>query len=71
MNATITHHDPEVEEMAKEMPIRKDLAKMELDSDPETAKAQLLIRQAVPIPLHEMLANQIQDWLWSLLKKKK
>lgn len=64
MNAI--HSDPSVIEMATELPMRRDLAKRPLDANRDIAQAQLLMRQAVPLPLHEILVNKIKGLLKSV-----
>jgi|GEM_PF-2647138 len=49
------HKYPKIVEMYKEMPMRPDLKKLPLHQDSCIAEDQLLIRQAVPIPLFEQI----------------
>lgn len=64
-----THANPHIREMIDELPMRKDLAEMPLDKNAEIAEAQLIIRQAVPIPLHETLIKKLKGMLASIFDK--
>lgn len=67
MNAV--HSDPQIVEMAHELPMRKDLARMPLSEDPNIARDQLLMRQSVPLNLHEILVKKIKDLFNSVFHK--
>jgi hypothetical protein len=64
---TASHSNPHITAMIKELPMRSDLEKMPLDSDPEIAAAQLLIRQAVPVPQYKKLMVKIRALVKSML----
>ena len=64
---TTSHHDPRITAMIQELPMRSDLSEMPLAQDTETAEAQLLIRQAVPVPMHETLITRIKALVKSML----
>lgn len=49
------HEDPEIVQMYDEKPMRSDLKKLQLHQDSNIAEEQVLIRQAVPIPLYERI----------------
>lgn len=64
---TTSHHDPRITAMIQELPMRSDLAQIPLAQDPETAEAQLLIRQAVPVPLHQQLIARMRALIMSMI----
>ena len=52
---SLNHSDTSVQNLIDEAPMREDLAELPLHENPTIAISQVLIRQAVPIPISDRI----------------